>query len=72
VCIEVEDNGPGVDEKIRDQVFEPFFTTGHPSQRSGLGLSMVHGFVTQTGGSIAMEKGQQGGALVRMEFPCST
>jgi signal transduction histidine kinase len=72
VCIEVEDNGPGVDESIRDRVFEPFFTTGHPSQRSGLGLSMVHGFVTQTGGSIVIERGQQGGALVRMEFPCST
>lgn len=72
VLLEVEDDGPGVDESIRDRVFEPFFTTGHPSQRSGLGLSMVHGFVTQTGGSIAIERGQMGGALVRMEFPCST
>jgi len=71
VWIEVRDNGPGVDLAIRDRIFEPFFTTGHPSQRTGLGLSMIHGFAAQSGGSVTMEEAPGGGALLRLKFPAA-
>ena len=45
--IEVEDNGPGMDETIRRRVFEPFFTTREPGIGTGLGLSVSYMIITQ-------------------------
>lgn len=48
----VSDNGPGVDEKIIDKIFEPLFTTDDSRKNSGLGLSICKEFVLMHGGEI--------------------
>ena len=46
-CIEIEDNGPGMDEETRKRVFEPFFTTKPPGKGTGLGLSVSYFIITE-------------------------
>ena len=55
VALEVIDHGCGMSQEIKAQVFEPFFTTKQTGSGSGLGLSMVYGFVRQSGGRVAIE-----------------
>lgn len=52
VKISVTDNGHGIPDEIRDSLFEPFSTTKKGGKGSGLGLSMVYGFVKQSGGAV--------------------
>ncbi|MGE4296570.1 MAG: PocR ligand-binding domain-containing protein [Desulfovibrionaceae bacterium] len=47
IVIEVEDNGPGMDEGVRKRIFEPFYTTKTPGQGTGLGLSISYFIITQ-------------------------
>jgi signal transduction histidine kinase/ActR/RegA family two-component response regulator len=52
VCIEVIDNGCGLEKDLIDKIFDPFFTTRDPGEGTGLGLSVVHGIIKQAGGQI--------------------
>jgi signal transduction histidine kinase len=67
--IEVRDNGVGIPAAIKHRVFEPFFTTKEVGHGSGLGLSMVCGFVTQAGGEITIDSVEDSGTTVRMYLP---
>ena len=69
VTLRVEDNGPGIAPEIRSQLFDPFFTTKAPGEGSGLGLSIVHGLVTEAGGDISVAEGVAGGTAFLVQLP---
>jgi PAS domain S-box-containing protein len=69
VSISVEDQGSGILPDHIDKVFEPFFTTKPTGQGTGLGLSMVYGFVKQSGGHIDIESEMGRGTTIRLIFP---
>jgi len=69
--IEICDNGGGIDKEIIDKVFEPYFTTKHKSQGTGLGLYMTKQIIEQKfNGSISV-KNDRDGALFTIRIPCS-
>ncbi|MCQ4262621.1 hybrid sensor histidine kinase/response regulator [Stutzerimonas stutzeri] len=69
VLLSVIDEGSGMSEEVRARAFEPFFTTKQDGNASGLGLSMVYGFVKQSGGFVTLEGGAGGGTVVRVHLP---
>ncbi len=68
VCVEVVDNGRGIDPEILPRIFEPFFTTKGKTHR-GLGLALAYGIVTNHGGGVAVSSQQGAGASVRIYLP---
>lgn len=69
VALEVIDHGCGMSQAVKARVFEPFFTTKATGSGSGLGLSMVYGFVRQSGGRVALESAPGQGTTVRLQLP---
>lgn len=68
VALEVIDHGSGMSQAVKSQVFEPFFTTKQTGSGSGLGLSMVYGFVRQSGGRVEIESAPGQGTTVRLQL----
>ena len=69
VLISVSDTGEGMTEEVLRRAVEPFFTTKGPGKGSGLGLSMVHGVATQSGGGLHIESWVGRGTAVSVYLP---
>ncbi|ANN78949.1 PAS domain S-box protein [Bordetella flabilis] len=69
VCICVSDTGQGMPHDVAAKAFEPFFTTKPQGEGTGLGLSMVYGFVRQSGGYTRLESQPGAGTAVRLYLP---
>jgi signal transduction histidine kinase len=68
VCVEISDNGSGIEEADLPRIFEPFFTTKRPPHR-GLGLALVYGIVTNHGGGVAISSQVGKGTSARVYLP---
>ena len=69
VIIAVVDRGSGMSKNDIRQVFEPFYTTKETGKGSGIGLSVVQGFVTQSQGAVVIESEQGTGTRVKLYLP---
>ncbi len=71
VRFSVEDDGTGMDELTQQRLFDPFFTTKPAGQGSGLGLAMVHSFITQLGGRVEVRSRLGKGSCLDLVLLCA-
>ena len=69
VCVEISDDGCGIEPDVLPRVFEPFFTTKRRADHRGLGLAWVYGIVTNHGGGVAISSEPGVGTSVRVYLP---
>ncbi len=67
--LEVEDNGPGMDQATCEKIFDPFFTTKQVGKGTGLGLAMVYGAIQSHHGVIEVESSLAHGTCFKLYFP---
>ena len=72
ITVEIEDNGPGIPDAIRDKVLQPFFTTKKGTQGTGLGLSITHDIVKAHRGELHIETNGNSGTKFIIGLPTET
>ena len=70
VRLRVQDTGLGMSSEVIARAFDPFFTTKPIGQGTGLGLSMVYGFINQTGGRVSISSEEGRGTRIDLLLPC--
>ena len=70
VRLSVQDTGTGMSSDVIARAFDPFFTTKPIGQGTGLGLSMVYGFINQTGGQVQIDSVEGQGTRIDLYLPC--
>jgi len=68
ICIYIKDDGIGMSNNVLEHAIEPFFTTSKTTG-TGLGLSMVYGFIKQSAGELLIHSKQDKGTTIYMQFP---
>jgi len=71
ILVTIKDTGKGMDPSLLRRIFEPFFTTRAVGKGSGLGLSVVHGIVSEIGGEILVSSEQEKGSVFYVYLPVS-
>jgi PAS domain S-box-containing protein len=69
IRLSVRDNGPGMEQKVIDRIFEPYFSTRQTGGGGGLGLAVVHGIVTGLNGAISVSSKPGKGAVFDVYLP---
>lgn len=69
VCLDVADNGKGIEPEIMERIFEPFFTTKPVGKGTGLGLSICYGLVHSWGGRLQAESVPGKGTVIHIYLP---
>jgi signal transduction histidine kinase/CheY-like chemotaxis protein len=69
VSLRISDNGVGMPAEVKSRAFDPFFTTKPIGQGTGLGLSMIYGFVRQSDGGIQIESAPGNGTTIEICLP---
>jgi len=72
LCLSVRDEGEGIPEERLQQIFDPFYTSKAVGAGTGLGLSMVFGFMQQSGGAVEVQSKVGVGSTFRLYFPAAT
>lgn len=69
ILIEIQDNGPGIPDEIKDKILQPFFTTKKGTQGTGLGLSITNDIVKAHGGRIEITSTPGKGSIFTIQLP---
>jgi signal transduction histidine kinase len=69
VAVEIEDNGPGIPEDMKDKILQPFFTTKKGTEGTGLGLSITNDIIKAHGGKLSINTTPEKGSTFRISIP---